>query len=159
MYTFFRQYGATPHSTISVSPSKALNNRKLNPPDPSSTPSNTRQMRSYAKPNETTPSQTTLPSVIRSSYGKPKLNKLSTLFDPEPFRVVAVKDTMITARKSSFFKKIPHLPVHLETSDDDDSSPITQPEQPPSPSLRRFSRQAKQSECYGYQNMPLAPTN
>jgi transposase InsO family protein len=39
MYTFLRQYRATPHSTISVSPSEALNNRKLKThlPDPPST--------------------------------------------------------------------------------------------------------------------------
>ena len=41
MYTFLRQYRATPHSTTSVPASEALNNRKLKThlPDPPSTPS------------------------------------------------------------------------------------------------------------------------
>jgi hypothetical protein len=113
MYTFLRQYRATPHSTTSVSPSEALNNRKLKThlPDPPSTPSHFEKdeeirsrdekkkstMKSYsdernrAKPNNITLGDTVL-------LRQPKLNKLSTPFDPEPFHVVAVKNSMVTAR-------------------------------------------------------------
>ena len=186
MYTFLRQYRATPHGAISVSPSEALNNRKLKThlPDPPPRPNNSEKdeeicsrdeknksiMKSYsdkqnrAKPNNITSGDTAL-------LRQPKLNKLSTPFDPEPFCVVAVKDSMITARNkirpvtrnSSFFKKIPHLPVYLETSDDsdddDDENPpvtTTQLPQPPSPLLRRSSRQPRQPERYGYANINVA---
>ena len=140
MYTFLRQCRATPRSTISVSLSEALNNRKLKThlPDSPSTPSNSEKdeeirsrdeknkstMKSYsdkrnrAKPNNITHGDTVL-------LRQPKLNKLSTPFDPEPFRVVAVKNSMITARNklrtvtrnSSFFKGIRQyifLLFHLE---------------------------------------------
>ncbi len=178
MYTFLRQYRATPHSTTSVSPSEALNNRKLKThlPDPPSTPSHFEKdeeirsrdekkkstMKSYsdernrAKPNNITLGDTVL-------LRQPKLNKLSTPFDPEPFHVVAVKNSMVTARnklrtvtRNSFlFKKIPHLPVNHETSDGEDNPPITttQNSQPSSPPLRRSSRQSRQPERYGYANV------
>ena len=35
MYEFLRQYRATPHSTTTISPAEALNNRKLKIPLPS----------------------------------------------------------------------------------------------------------------------------
>ena len=156
MYTFLHQYRATPHSTISVSPSEALNNRKLKThlPDPPSTLSksekdeeirsrdekNKSTMRSYSdKRNHAKPNNITLGDTVL--LPQLKLNKLSTPFDPEPFCVVAVKNSMITARSklrtvtrnSSFFKKISHRPIHLETSDDKDNLPktTTQPSQPP----------------------------
>jgi transposase InsO family protein len=181
MYTFLRQYRATPHSTISVSPSEALNNRKLKThlPDPPSTLSksekdeeirsrdekNKSTMRSYSdKRNRAKPNNITLGDTVL--LRQLKLNKLSTPFDPEPFRVVAVKNSMITARSklrtvtrnSSFFKKIPHRPIHLETSDDKDNLPktTTRPSQPPLPPLRRYSPQPRQPERYGYANANIA---
>jgi hypothetical protein len=122
-------------------------------------------MKSYSdKRNRAKPNNITLGDTVL--LRQPKLNKLSTPFDPEPFRVVAVKDSMITARNklktvtrnSSFFKKIPHRPIHLETSDDEDNPPktTTQPSQPPSPPLRRSSRQPRQPERYGYANANIA---
>ncbi|CAB4028593.1 Hypothetical predicted protein [Paramuricea clavata] len=128
MYTFLRQYRATQHTTISVSPSEALNNRKLKTHllDSPSTPSNSKKdekirsrdeknkstMKSYRdKRNRAKSNSITLGDTVL--LRQPQLSKLSTPFDPEPFRVVAVKNSMITARNklrtitrnSSFFKK------------------------------------------------------
>ena len=181
MYTFLRQYRATPHSTTSVSPSEALNNRKLKThlPDPPSTSSHFETdeeirsrdekkkstMKSYSdERNRAKPNNITLGDTVH--LRQPKLTlKLSTPFDPEPFHVVAVKNSMVTARNklrtvtrnSFFFKKIPHLPVHHEPSDDEDNPPITttQNSQPSSPPLRRSSRQPRQPERYGYANVNI----
>ena len=115
-------------------------------------------MKSYSdKRNKAKPNNVALGDTV--FLRQPKLNKLSTPFDPEPFDIVEVKDSMITARnkfrtvtRNCSFKKIAPLLIHLETSDDEDSSPVTQPAQLPAPPLRRSSLQTRQPERYGYAN-------
>ena len=130
LYKFLRQYRATPHTTTNVSPSEALNGRKLKTALPEVSPAPARQqtrkimaerdaeqkskIKAYAdsklgtKPSDIKPGDTVL---VR----QPKKNKLSTLFNPEPLVVKEKKGSMVTAsdglksitRNSSMFKVIP----------------------------------------------------
>ena len=134
LYKFLRQYRATPHTTTNVSPSEALNGRKLKITLPEVSPTPARQhtlqetqktmaerdaeqkskIKAYAdsklgtKPSNIKPGDTVL---VR----QPKKNKLSTPFNPEPLVVEEKKGSMVTAsdgfksitRNSSMFKIIP----------------------------------------------------
>ncbi len=134
LYKFLRQYRATPHTTTNVSPSEALNGRKLKITLPEVSPTQARQhtlqeirktmaerdaeqkskIKAYAdsklgtKPSNIKPKDTVL---VR----QPKENKLTTPFNPEPLVVEEKKGSMVTAsngfksitRNSSMFKIIP----------------------------------------------------
>ena len=132
LYKFLRQYRATPHSTTSVSPSEALNNRKLKttipelpltqcnqqqsmPQDSSARNAMQKQkmkiyadLKAHAQEREIKPGEVVL-------MRQPKQNKLSTPYNPKPFVVEEKKGTMVTAsngsqivtRNSSQFKVIP----------------------------------------------------
>jgi len=134
LYEFLRQYRATPHMTTNVSPSEALNGRKLKITLPEVSPTPARKhtlqetrktmaerdaeqkskIKAYAdsklntKPSNIKPGDTVL---VRQT----KKNKLSTPFNPEPLVVQEKKGSMVTAsdgfksitRNSSMFKIIP----------------------------------------------------
>ena len=136
LYKFLRQYRATPHSTTSVSPSEALNNRKLKTTIPElpltqcnqqqSTPQDSSasiaqrdavqkqkmkiyaDLKAHAEEREIKPGEVVL-------MRQPKKNKFSTPYNPKPFVVEEKKGSMVTAsngsqtvtRNSSQFKVIP----------------------------------------------------
>ena len=134
LYKFLHQYRATPHSTTSVSPSEALNNRKLKttipelplkqqqlsmPQGPSASIAQRDAMqkqkmkiyadlKAHAHEREIEPGEVVL-------MRQPKKNKLTTPYNPKPFVVEEKKGSMVTAsngsqtviRNSSQFKVIP----------------------------------------------------
>ena len=134
LFTFLRQYIATPHSTTGKSPSELLNGRKLKSTLPlvqfdQASPEIRRadakrkeKMKEYAdKCNHAI--NTDLDVGDKVLIKQPKQNKMSTPFKPEPFEVTEKKGSMITAqnaehtvtRNASFFKKLPsNITVHPE---------------------------------------------
>lgn len=153
LQSFLRQYRATPHSTTStcMSPSEALNGRKLKTrlptvvPSPSSDASerdhlirtqdgqSKEKMKAYAdrhvKSKEC--SFEVGDSVLQRQHRK---NKLDTPYTSRPLVVVAKKGSMVTAkdgskyitRNSSLFKKIPSQqctqdPFQSMEEEDDDT--------------------------------------
>jgi len=122
LYKFLRQYCATPHSTTSVSPSEALNNRKLKttipelpltqcnqqqsmPQDSSASIAKRNAMqkqkmkiyadlKAHAQEREIKPGEVVL---MRQT----KQNKLSTPYNPKPFVLEEKKGTMVTASNGS----------------------------------------------------------
>ena len=167
LYKFLRQYRATPHSTTKVSPSEALNSRKLKttiPELPISTPQDPsasiaqrdvlqkQKMKVYAdlmahaQEREIKPGEVVLMRQL-------KQNKLSTPYNSKPFIVEEKKGTMVTAsngsqtvtRNSSQFKVIPK---HLAASQENGGRKIEEKTQNPSEIkddalLRRSKRQIK----------------
>ena len=158
MYKFLRQYRATPHSSTDISPSEALNQRKLKTelPQITSTITATSKLqqkdaeskfkmahyadqRARAKENFIKPGDTVL---VR----QPKQNKLSTPYNTSPFIVEERKGTMITAsngnksitRNSSQFKQIPHQLARYQPEEDDDDSSIN--EIPPANALQEEAK-------------------
>ena len=159
MYKFLRQYRATPHSSTGISPSEALNQRKLKTelPQIMSTITATRKLqqkdaeskfkmahyadqRARAKENFIKPGDTVL---VR----QPKQNKLSSPYNTSPFTVEERKGSMITAsngnksitRNSSQFKQIPHqLARYQPEEDDDDDTSIS--EIPPGNALQEEAK-------------------
>ena len=134
LYKFLRQYRATPHTTTNVSPSEALNGRKLKTTLPEVSPAPARQhtlqetrktmaerdaeqkskIKAYADLKLGTKSSGIKPGdtvLVR----QPKKNKLSSPYSPEPLVVEERKGSMVTAsdglksitRNSSMFKIIP----------------------------------------------------
>jgi predicted RNA-binding protein len=87
---------------------------------------------------------------------QPKTNKLSTPFNPHPYKVVARKGSMVTAehgshkvtRNVSFFKRIETTPVTENETDDEADDPILSAqhhqEQTAVPSLPRRSQRQRQ---------------
>ena len=134
LYKFLKQYRATPHMTTNLSPSEALNGRKLKITLPEVSPTPARKhtlqetrktmaerdaeqnsrIKAYSdsklgtKPNNIKQGDTVL---VRQT----KKNKLSTPFNPEPLVVEEKKGSMVTAsdgfksttRNSSIFKIVP----------------------------------------------------
>ena len=168
MNAFLRQYRATPHSTTDVSPSEALNGRKIQTLLPQLTEVNQsdiynsihekdsekkRKMKEYAdqrRRSETSGIKVGDVVLIR----QPKTNKLSTPFNPHPYKVVARKGSMVTAengshkvtRNVSFFKKIETTPVTENETDDEADDPIPSAQHHQEqiavlPPLRRSQRQ------------------
>ena len=142
LYQFLRQYRATPHSTTNVSPSEALNNRKLKIPLPSIPKTQQQEtqdpmrkrdqekkekMKKYSdhrQHSKTTDLKIGDTVLIR----QPKKNKLTPPFNPKPFTVEARKGTMVTVKRGSkkitrnisFFKKIDNRVTDSSDDEDDD---------------------------------------
>ena len=142
LYKFLRQYRATPHSTTNVSPSEALNSRKLKCELPElQTPMQSHkhdaflrerdaqqksQMKEYtdnllhAKPSNLKEGDTVL---VR----QPKKTKHTPPFNPQPFEVMTRRGNMIVARRGekitkrniSHFKRIPTPPPDHHSSSED----------------------------------------
>ncbi|CAB4038457.1 uncharacterized protein K02A2.6-like [Paramuricea clavata] len=168
MNAFLRQYRATPHSTTDVSPSQALNGRKIQTLLPQLTEVNQsdiynpihekdsekkRKMKEHAdqrRRSETSGIKVGVVVLIR----QPKTNKLSTPFNPYPYKVVARKGSKVTAehcphkvtRNVSFFKRIQTTPVTENETDDEADDPIPSAQHHQEqiavlPPLRRSQRQ------------------
>ena len=128
LYTFLREYRATPHSTTTTSPAELLLNRRMHTKMPSmSTPirpdEDLRRRDRKAKAKMKAYSDTcrhAAPYPLRPGdmvlCSQPRHNKLTTAYNPKPYRVTTVKGSMVTAertghrvtRNSSFFKKLNH---------------------------------------------------
>ena len=140
LFTFLRQYRATPHSTTGKSPSELLNGRKLKSTLPQIqhdlAPQEVRQtdakrkteMKEYAD-RCSHAKNTDLSVGDKVLLKQPKQNKMSTPFKPEPLEIKDEKGSMITAqnaertvtRNASFFKKLPSsVPVQLIPSDEEE---------------------------------------
>lgn len=140
LFTFLRQYRATPHSTTGKSPSELLNGRKLKSTLPQIqhdlAPQEVRQtdakrkteMKEYAD-RYSHAKNTDLSVGDKVLLKQPKQNKMSTPFKPEPLEIKDKKGSMITAqnaertvtRNASFFKKLPSsVPVQLTPSDEEE---------------------------------------
>ena len=128
MHSFLRAYRTTPHSTTGVSPHELLFNSKPRTRIPEynlerSTVDNNivrkrddeakAKMKTYAdNRNKAKESKLEIGDIVL--VRQEKKNKMSSFFDPIPFRVVEVKGSMITAarrdktitRNSSFFKQL-----------------------------------------------------
>ena len=124
LYKFLRQYRATPHSTTSVSPSEALNDRKLKTTIPElpltrcnqkqSTPQDSsasiakrdaiqkQKMKIYADLKAHAQERQIKPGEV-VLMRQPRQNKLSTSYNPKPFVVEEKKGTMVTASNVSQF--------------------------------------------------------
>lgn len=152
LWKFLRQYRATPHTTTDISPSEALNQRKLkiSLPEPShpihlKSPKITQAtmvlkdvsrksaMKNYADKKGSAKENLIKPGDV-VLVKQPKKNKLSTPFNPSPLVVEKKKGTMVTAhnksksvtRNSSQFKLIPK---HLMKSEPPDEQAEEFPEE------------------------------
>ena len=142
LFTFLRQYRATPHSTTGKSPSELLNGRKLkstlprvqydeaSPEIRQADATRKEKMKEYADKCSNVKS-TDLSVGDKVLIKQPKQNKMSTPFKPEPLQITHKKGSMITAqngertvtRNSSFFKKLPsNIPVHPVPNDEEEQS-------------------------------------
>ena len=122
LYKFLRQYRATPHSTTNVSPSEALNNRKLKItiPEPplirfkqqnfmsqhasanlaKRDAMKKQKMKIYADHKANAQDRNITPRDI-VHMRQPKQNKFSTPYNPKPFVVEEKKGSMVTVRNRS----------------------------------------------------------
>ena len=141
------KYRATPQSMTGKSPSELLNGRKIKStlprvqfdqtsPEIGETDAKRKEkMKEYADKCSHTKS-VDLKVGDTVLIKQPKKNKMSTPFNPEPFKIKEKKGSMITAqnaertvtRNASFLKKLPsNIPVHPVPSDEEDqSSPFTE---------------------------------
>lgn len=125
MYNFLRNYRATKHATTGISPSDLLFGRPMKTKLPSLTPKRKDQrlrhsdkamknkMKHYADTKRhSKPSSLKIGDTVLVK--QEKRNKSTTPFNPEPFKIIHKKGSMVTAHKngkditrnSSFFKKV-----------------------------------------------------
>lgn len=127
---FLRNYRATPHTTTGVTPSELLNGRKLRTkiPQQQSPTSQEKELDDKARKNDNSQKEKMKKHADKTNHAQPnkivvgdkvlvkqkKHNKLTTPFDPKPYKVVEVKGSMVVAeredhqitRNSSHFKVI-----------------------------------------------------
>ena len=134
---FLMAYRATPHPSTGVSPAQLMypqRRYKTQLPNVSSTKTSNaavsefnRQAMQKAKEyadqkRKTVPSSLSIGDSVL--VRQPKKNKLSSYYDPRPYRIVAIKGTMVSAkrvghsivRNAAFFKKIPTPKVSRRAS-------------------------------------------
>ena len=109
IFDFLLHYRITPHSTTLISPSGSLYNRKIRCKIPTY---------EEVKDNELTQRDKLSKEKTKTYFNKrfgarvsrikvgdfvlvkqPKINKLTSKFDPKPYQVNTIKGTMITARR------------------------------------------------------------
>ena len=160
LYTFLRQYRATPHSSTGVSPSELLNGRPMKIMLP--------ELRQETQPTGTIDNHDALEKSkmkrnaddrrgakdSKLSVGdivlvrQPHKNKLSAPFDSRPLKITARKGNMVTARRGRYtitrniahFKSVPLVAFRdgvddqRENDDDqrenDDDQPVNDNDQP-----------------------------
>ena len=148
MHKFLRQYRATPHSTTDISPSEALNQRKLKTTLPELAPVNHSVQSKIAKTDADKKLKMKIYADARAHaretsikpgevvlMRQPKRNKLSTPYNPKPFVVEAKKGTMVTVsngsktitRNSSQFKVIPKHLMKFEEDEEEEEETATNP--------------------------------
>lgn len=175
MHVFLRQYRATPHTTTNLSPSEALNNRQLKIPLPQLTEVPESHVDKSIRTNDAEKKLKMKEYADQKQHSKvseikvgdtvlirqPKVNKLTTPFNPKPFVVTTRKGSMVTVKRGSkkitrnisFFKKIVKTAVP-ETDDDDDDVVLSEQHgselavEPPG--LRRSQRPRRQPTRLGY---------
>ena len=115
--SFLLHYRATPHSATQISPFEALNTRKMNIGLPSIPFSDTKPCRSKISQNDAASKgkmkayadkrRHTYPSSLKEGDNvlikQPKLNKLTPLYNPEPYTVVQKNGSMVTAERNGHF--------------------------------------------------------
>ena len=169
LFKFQRQYRATPHSTTNLSPSEALNHRKLKTTLPEVTPTPVRQQNPHEEQRNLAERDADQKMKMKT-YADQKLgvrhrdiklgdivlvkqaksNKLSTPFNPQPFVVEKTTGTMVTAgdgdktvtRNASMFKVIATNNSNLEERPeqiDMEGIPTSTAQEKPSPSYPRRS--------------------
>ena len=150
LFSFLRNYRATPHSTTGISPAEALFNRKIRVKLPESATVNSspsddqirlkdgeqkKKMKNFADRHR----HTSIPDLQvgdRVLVRQPTNTKLTTPYLPEPLEVTAKKGPMITAsnsrrsvtRNSSFFKKVlfPKPAAVAEEEEDNELPPAAE---------------------------------
>ena len=145
LHTFLMHYRSTPHSSIKISPFKALTGRDMNSGLPRSTslsskPSSmSNSLKAFISQKDRASKENMIEYANNKRKVKPhnlsigdqvlvkqkKINKFSTPFNPKPFSIIKIKGSMITAksvqqnntitRNSSHFKKI-RPKLNLESS-------------------------------------------
>ena len=142
MHKFLRNYRATPHCTTKIAPAKALFGENIKtrlpetviPEDDDVTCENDlkakQKMKIYAD-------KKSKPCMIKEGDAvlvkQPKANKLTTPFNPKPYKVVSRKGSMITAkqgehsitRNSSYFKPV----IAEEEENEEDKSDVEEEEE------------------------------
>ena len=142
MHKFLRNYRATPHCTTKIAPAKALFGENIKtrlpeiviPEDDDVTRENDlkakQKMKIYAD-------KKSKPCMIKEGDAilvkQPKANKLTTPFNPKPYKVVSRKGSMITAkqgehsitRNSSYFKPV----IAEEEENEEDKSDVEEEEE------------------------------
>ena len=110
MYVFLRQYRATPHTTTNLSPSEALNIRKLKIPLPQlseteddasirrSETKKKKMMKEYADRKQHA-KHNKIEIGDKVLISQQKTNKLTTPFNPKPLIALSKKGSMITAKR------------------------------------------------------------
>lgn len=152
---FLRNYRATQHSTTTVSPAELLFGRKLRTKLPQQNITvSPKDLEERVRVEDRSRKERMKKNADVTNHAKQrkitvgdnvlvkqkKCNKLTTPFDPKPYKVITVKGTMITAkrqdnvvtRNSSHFKIISEDILVNEQSDDDLADVVmdqTQPEQ------------------------------
>ena len=153
LYTFLRQYRATPHSSTGVSPSELLNGRPMKIMLP--------ELRQETQPTGTIDNRDALEKSkmkrnaddrrgakdSKLSVGdivlvrQPHKNKLSAPFDSRPLKITARKGNMVTARRGRYtitrniahFKSVPLVAFRDGVDDqreNDDDQPVNDNDQP-----------------------------
>ena len=171
---FLLNYRSTPHSTTKVPPAEMLFNRQIRGKLPvlptrmkvvdrhqeagSNQEVKRKKSRDYANARRHA-KQSSFQVGDTVLVKKPKANKLSTNFDPLPYKIIEIKGTKITAsrnghdivRNVSFFKKIAEKPASDCDEDEyttstgtvlDEQSAQKQP-------IRRSTRMKTQTQFYG----------
>ena len=167
LYTFLRQYRATPHCTTGVSPSEALNQRQMRVtlpqlPQQAQTSESDTQLRHRDAANKAKAKaysdrrrhakQSDLQVGDTVLVRQPRRNKLSTPYDARPLEIITRSGSMITAqrgdytitRNASFFKRFDASPT-TEATDDynefDDTARVPPDAEPANDALRPCLRQ------------------
>ena len=163
LHKFLRQYRATPHSTTNISPSQALNSRKLKCEFPElQTPMQYRKHDNYLRERDARQKSKmkaytdnllhAKPSNIEEGdtvlVRQPKRTKHTPPFNPNPFEVTTRRGNMIVARRGdkltkrnvSHFKRIeapppdPHITSEEDNEEHMDNLPtLTEPPTIPKP--------------------------
>ena len=135
--SFLLHYRATPHSATQISPFEALNGRKINIGLPSIPFSDTKPCRSKIYQNDAASKgkmkayadkrRHTYPSLLKEGDNvlikQPKLNKLTPLYNPEPYTVVQKNGSMVTAERNGHFitRNSSHFrPVNAKIEDEEE---------------------------------------
>ena len=162
MHKFLCYYRAILHSTTNISPSEALNQRKLKITVPelalvkygqqqikvqsaqsklAKTDADEKiKMKIYADAKSHARETSIKPGEV-VLMRQPKCNKLSTPYNPKPFVVEAKKGTMVTVsngpktitRNSSQFKVIPKHLMKFEEDEEEEEETATNPTEPTEP--------------------------
>jgi hypothetical protein len=143
LFKFLMNYRVTPHSTTKIAPAELLFNRKVHVKLPQiETPSDPQKdslirqrdeeakakMKNYADTKRRAVTELKVEVGNKVLLRQRKKNKFTSKFDPNPFDVIRVKGTMVTARRNgkfvtrnvSFFKSIQNGNTDDSAYEDDD---------------------------------------